>query len=127
MFIVACEMCHLHLFIFDWSKSVGYMKLKPTKTNTTVDYNIFMFPKTDSSSCTCVVALAVSLPITSLLSLLVGTLVAALVMWCWNKKSAVKTSADLTTIPPNPVYDEVSQDRGVNVQLTSNEAYGHVN
>ena len=85
---------------------------------------IFMFPKTDSSSC--VVALAVSLPITNLLSLLVGILVGVLAMWCWNKKSAMKTSADLTTVPPNPVYDEVSQDRGVNIQLTTNEAYGHV-
>ena len=40
------------------------------------------------------------------------------------KKSAMKTSAaDLTTVPQNPVYDEaVSQDRGANVQLTTNEA-----
>ena len=83
-----------------------------------------MFPKTDSNSF--VVALAVSLPITSLLSLLVGFLLGLLTMWCWNRKSAMKTSADLTTLPPNPVYDEVSQDRGVNVQLTTNEAYGHV-
>ena len=67
-------------------------------------------------------ALAVSLPF----AILVGILVGALAMWCWNKKSTVKTSADLTTVPPNPVYDEVSQDRGVNVQLTTNEAYGHV-
>ena len=70
-------------------------------------------------------ALAVSQPITSLLSLLVGTLVGALAMWCWNKKSAMKTSADLTTVPPNPVYDEVSHDKGVSVRLTTNEAYGH--
>ena len=85
---------------------------------------VVMFPTTDSNSS--VVALAVSLPIAILLSLLVGVLVGALAMWCWNKKSAMKTSADLTTVQPNPVYDEVSQDRGVNVQLTTNEAYGHV-
>ena len=71
-------------------------------------------------------ALAVSLPIAILLSLLVGTLVGILAMWCWNKKSAMKTSTDMTAVQPNPVYDEVSHDRGVNVQLTANEAYGHV-
>ena len=38
----------------------------------------------------------------------------------------MKTSADLTAVQPNPVYDEVSHDRGVTVQLNINEAYGHV-
>ena len=75
-----------------------------------------MFPKTDSNSS--VVALAVSLPSAILLSLLVGFLFGLLTMWCWNRKSAMKTSADLTSVPPNPVYDEVSQNRGVNVQLS---------
>ena len=67
-------------------------------------------------------ALAVSLPITHILSLLVGFLLGLLALWCWNKKAR---SAELE-VPPNPVYDEVSHDRGVNVQLTTNEAYGHV-
>ena len=48
-----------------------------------------------------------------------------LVLFCWNKRPAMKASAEHTTVPPNPVYDEVSKDRGVNIQLTANEAYGH--
>lgn len=82
---------------------------------------------TAASSTSSNLTLAITLPIATLL-LLVAYLLGALTMWCWSKKSALKENAAQTAyaVPPNPVYDEVSHDRGVNMQLTTNEAYGHV-
>jgi hypothetical protein len=72
-------------------------------------------------------AVVISLSIMIVVALLVEFLSGQLVMWCWFKRS-LKTSTEETwySVPPNAVYDEVSHDRGVSVQLTTNEAYGHV-
>jgi flagellar basal body-associated protein FliL len=80
------------------------------------------FPEADD------LAVVISLSIMIVVTLLVGFLSGLLVMWCWFKKSSLKTSTEETqyNAPPNPVYDEVSHDRGVSVQLTTNEAYGHM-
>ena len=66
--------------------------------------------------------LAILLPIAILLSLLVGYLLGLLSMWCCRKRSE---SAEFT-VPPNPMYEEVSQSRNITVEMTANEAYGQV-
>jgi MFS superfamily sulfate permease-like transporter len=83
----------------------------------------------DCDASSVVLAVAVSLSIMIVVALVVGILIGLLLTCCWFKnKSSLKTSTEETqySAPPNPVYDEVSHDRGVSVQLTTNEAYGHV-
>ena len=75
------------------------------------------------------VALAVSVPIVMVASLLIGFLLGALAMWCVKTRSCCRTDEKQSPPPPNPVYDEVShgrEDQELHMQLKTNEAYAHV-
>ena len=73
-------------------------------------------------------ALAVSLPVAILLSLLVGFFLGALVTGLLVLQHCKKSLTNPEQHPPPsiPVYEEVAHERGVSLEMKTNEAYGHI-
>ena len=115
-----CIMRHLYAYYYV-SKDFGYIRNYTKLHNTCTP-----FLTVHAGNNRCSHLLAVSLPISILLSLLSGFLLGLLVMWCGRKCSASRKTATQTSfsVPLNPVYNEVSH--GANVQLQVNAAYGRV-